>query len=74
MAKPVTKTEKLLRDLTYFAEYGELWKASCRAESMAVEADSGSTLERDIRIVESKLDDLREFINDIVDEYEDGLR
>ena len=74
MAKPVTKTEKLLRDLVYFAEYGELWKASCRAESMAVEADSGSTLERDIRIVESKLDDLREFINDIVDEYEDGLR
>jgi hypothetical protein len=74
MAKPVTKTKKLLRDLTYFAEYGELWKASCKAEELGIEADIGSTLERDIRFVESKLDDLREFIHDIVDEYKDGLR
>ena len=74
MTKPATKTEKLLRDLTYFAEYGELWKASCKAESMGVEADMGSMLEKDIYAIESKLDDLREFINDIVDEYKDGLR
>jgi len=72
--KPFTKTEQLLRDLTYFAEYGELWKASCKAEALGVEADIGSTLERDIYHIESKLDDLREFIHDIVEEYKDGLR
>jgi hypothetical protein len=74
MAKPVTKTEKLLRDLVYFAEYGELWKASCKAEELGVEANMGSMLEKDIYHIESKLDDLREFIHDIVEEYKDGLR
>ena len=74
MAKPVTKTEKLLRDLIYFAEYGELWKASCKAEELGVEANMGSMLEKDIYAIESKLDDLREFIHDIVEEYKDGLR
>jgi len=74
MAKPVTKTEKLLRDLVYFAEYGELWKASSRAEEIGVDASRGSMLEKDIYAIESKLNDLREFIHDIVEEYKDGLR
>jgi len=41
---------------------------------LGVQADMGSMLEKDIYAIESKLDDLREFIHDIVDEYKDGLR